>query len=281
MRDVLRLSLTLALVAIASAALLTGVHNTTEPVIREREQQDFIMALERFFPGIDEYETEEAGGQRYDLIYDQAGEKLGVMATAKTQGYDGVITYNLAVDTNAEIIGIAIVSHSETPGIGDVITTDIFKEQFIGKSFEDPISDGEDVDVISGSTISTAAMIGSIRRTVTEIGETFLDKERQALGFEDIPDGVYQASIEGTYGPLKVEVDFSNGRINSIVVLEHNETEGYFVDAYPVIADRIIEEQSLDVDVQTGATLSAERIVAAVQKALETALEDSGGGDSN
>ncbi len=281
MRDVLRLSFTLAVVAIVSAVLLTGVHNTTEPVIREREQRDFLEALERFFPDIDEYETEETGDHRYDLIFDETGDKLGVMATAKTQGYDGTITYNLAVDSSAEIIGIVIVSHSETPGIGDVITTDNFQEQFIGKSFEDPISDGEDVDVVSGATLSTGAMIGSIRRTVTEIGENFLDKERQVLGLEDISDGIYRGSVEGTYGPLKVEVEFKDGRINSIEVLEHNETEAYYVDAYPKIPEKIIEEQSLNVDVQTGATLSAERIVAAVEKALEGAPEDTGGGDNN
>jgi len=280
-RDVLRLSITLALVAIASAALLTGVHNVTEPVIQEREERDYLEALERFFPEIDQFETEKINGDTYDLVYDQAGEKLGVMATVKTQGYDGTITYNLAINTDAEIIGILVVSHTETPGIGDIITTDNFQEQFIGKSFEDPIEPGEDVDIVSGATLSTGAMISSIRRTLNTVGENFLDMERQAFEFEDLDDGFYRGTVDGTYGPLTVEVEFREGRIQAIEIIEHNETEAYFVDAYPEIPQRIIEEQKLEVDVETGATLSAERIVSAVKNALEGAPEGENGGGDN
>lgn len=281
MRDIIRLSITLAVVAIASAALLTGMHNLTDPVIQERQQQEYLEALESFFPEIDDYETEEIGDHRFDLIFNQDGVKLGVMATAKTQGYEDIITYNLAVDDNAEIIGIRIISHSETPGIGDVITTDNFQEQFVGKGFDDPIEAGEDVDTVSGATLSTGAMVSSISRTVTTIGENFLEMQRKAFDFEDLEDGIYRGSAEGTYGEMVVEVDFRDGRIESIEVIEQNETEAYFVDAYPEIPQRIIEEQKLEVDVETGATLSAERIVAAVKNALEGAPEGEGEGGDN
>lgn len=281
MRDVLRLSITLALVAVISAALLTGVHNVTEPVIRDREEREYLEALERFFPEIDQFETEKMDGNTFDLVYDQAGEKLGVMATVKAQGYDGTITYNLAVNYDADIIGVLVVSHSETPGIGDVITTDQFQEQFIGKSFADPIEAGEDVDIVSGATLSTGAMVSSIRRTLNTVGENFLDMERRAFEFEDLDDGFYRGTVDGTYGPLTVEVEFREGRIQAIEVIEQNETEAYFVDSYPLIPERIIEEQRLEVDVQTGATLSAERIVSAVKSALEGDPEDENGGGDN
>ncbi len=281
MRDVMRLSITLAVVAIVSAAMLTGIYNLTNPVIRDREQSEYLEALERFFPDIDEFETEEIDGDQFDLVYDQGGEKLGVMATVQTQGYEGTITYNLAVDAEAEIIGILVVSHSETPGIGDAITTDNFQEQFIGKSFDDPLEAGDDVDAVSGATISTEAMIGSIRRTVITIGENYLGKERQAFGFEDLADGEYRGSVEGTYGDLMVEVEFRDGRIKSIEVIEQNETEAYFVEVYPEIPEKIINEQKLEIDVPTGATLTAERLKAAVRDALEGSPEGQGGGGDN
>lgn len=282
MRDVMRLSLTLALVAVISALLLTGVHSVTDPVIRERRERDYLMALERFFPEIDQFETEEIDRDRFDLVYDEAGNKLGVMASVKTQGYDGEINYNLAVDAEGNIIGILIISHSETPGIGDVITTENFQEQFIGKSFYDPLQAGNDVDAVSGATISSGAMINSIRRTITMVGENFLGKERQAFGISGIADGVYRGSVDGTYGVLTVEVKVAGGRIENIEVVEQNETEAYFIEVYPELPDKIIEEQSLEIDVQTGATLSAERLLAAVQIALENAPDrEQGGGDAN
>ncbi len=282
MRDILRLSLILAGVAIISASLLTGINIVTEPIIIARQEEDYYRALERFFPDIDHFEAEMIDGDKYDIVYDQAGEMLGIMATVETVGYEGGLIYNLAVDDQGDIKGLVIVSHSETPGIGDVITTDEFQEQFIGKGFDDPIEDGEDVDSVSGATLSTGTMIVSVRRTVTAIGQNFLDKQIKAFDPTEVADGIYQGSVEGTHGPLTVEVEIIDGVIERVDVIEQNETEAYFVDSYPEIPERIVEEQRLEVDTRTGATLSAERIVAAVEKALEEAtVEENGGGDTN
>jgi len=278
--NIIRLSSVLVLVAMLSAALLTGLHNLTEPVIREREEREYIEALEKFFPDLDNFESETVDGESFDLVYDQEGELLGIMATVSTQGYDGTIRYNLAVDDEGIIKGIIVTSHSETPGIGDVITTSDFQEQFIGKGYDDQIQDGEDVDAVSGATESTAAMIGSIRRTVVNIGEHFLGKEVASSDIPSVEDGVYHGSAEGTRGTLTVEVEISEGRLERIEVIEQNETDAYFVESYPLIPEKIVEEQSLNVDTQTGATLSAERIIFAVENALKsTPVEEGSGGD--
>lgn len=280
MHNIIRLSSVLVLVAMLSAALLTGLHNLTEPVIREREEREYIEALEKFFPDLDNFESETVDGESFDLVYDQEGELLGIMATVSTQGYDGTIRYNLAVDDEGIIKGIIVTSHSETPGIGDVITTSDFQEQFIGKGYDDQIQDGEDVDAVSGATESTAAMIGSIRRTVVTIGEHFLGKEGASSDIPSVEDGVYHGSAEGTRGTLTVEVEISEGRLERIEVIEQNETDAYFVESYPLIPEKIVEEQSLNVDTQTGATLSAERIIFAVENALKsTPVEEGSGGD--
>ena len=57
-----------------------------------------------------------------------------------------------------------------------------------------------------------------------------------------------------------------------------SETPTYFAESYPLIPERIMAEQSLDIDTKTGATMSAEGIVAAVRDALQKALE--GGGET-
>jgi len=271
-RDIVRLSLTLAVVAIVSAALLTGVHGITEPIIIERQEAEYRLALESFFPGFETFESEYLDEGQFDLIFDADGELMGVMATTAAVGYDGDIVYNLAVNNEGEIIGMRIVSHSETPGIGDVITTDPFQEQFIGKSFEDPIAAGDDVEIITGATISTAAMINSIRQTVGFIAGQYLGQEIIEIDITKVPDGTYQGSAPGLNGPILVEVEVAGGEIVGIEVLEHQETPTYFIEAYPLIPDRIIEEQHLDVDTQTGATISSNAIVDAVRNALLDAL---------
>ncbi len=272
MRNILRLSLTLGFVGVISAALLTGVNNVTAPIIAERQEAEYMQALDLFFPGVASFESEDIDGNNYDVIFDEGGNMMGVMATVQQQGYDGTITYNLALDENGAIVGFIVVSHSETPGIGDVITTDGFQDQFIGKSFEDPITAGEDVDIIGGATISTAAMINSIRSISSVVAENFLGFEAAVIDITEVPDGKYQGSAPGLNGPIVVEVEVSGGAITAIEVLEQTETPTYYVESYPLIPDQIIAEQSFDIDTKTGATISAEGIINAVKNALLEAL---------
>lgn len=281
MRDIIRLSLTLAAVAILSATLLTGVYNITEPIITQRQEEEYRQALDRFFPGFATFESERVENDYFDLIYDDSGEMIGIMATIQQQGYDGEITYNLAVDSEGYIVGMQIVSHTETPGIGDVITTDPFQEQFIGKNYEDPIAAGEDVDTVTGATVSTAAMINSVRRVVGVIAENYLGQVAEVIDITEIPDGTYQGTARGFMGPIVVQVDISGGTITNIEVLEQEETATYFIESYPLIPERIIEEQSLDIDTETGATGSAGGIVDAVRDALSGAQDNGSGGEED
>ncbi|HED24077.1 MAG TPA: FMN-binding protein, partial [Firmicutes bacterium] len=207
MRNILRLSLTLAVVGIVSAALLTGMHNLTAPIIAERQEAEYRETLECCFPEFDTFETVFLEEDKFDLLYDENGDLVGVMATAVQQGYDGDITYNLAFDEEGKIVTIIIISHSETPGVGDVITNDAFQGQFIGKGYEDPLTAGEDVDTVSGATISTSAMIGSIRRVTGVVAENFLGVESEEIDIALVPDGVYSGSAPGAAGPIKVEVE--------------------------------------------------------------------------
>ncbi len=279
MREILKLSITLTFVGLVSAALLTGVNNITAPIIADRQEAEYREALELYFPEVANFESQRLEDDYFDLIFDSSDRQIGVMATIEQQGYDGTITYNLALDGEGKVVGMLIISHTETPGIGDVITTAEFQEQFIGKSFEDPLTPGEDVDTVSGATISSTAMVTSIRRVVNVVAENFLGYEAVAVDITAVPDGIYQGSAPGLAGPILVEVEVSGGLIIRIDVLDHDETPTYFIESYPLIPELIIAEQSFDVDTKTGATLSAKGIVEAVQAALAAALEANGGGE--
>ncbi len=281
MRDIIKLSLILAIVGIISASLLTAVYNVTEPIILDRREADYRAALENFFPGFDHFDTVNFDKGQLDIIYDDKDELIGLMATVAALGYDGDINFNLAFDKEGLIIGVRIISHTETPGIGDVIERDSFKEQFIGKNHEDPLTSGEDVDIISGATVSTVAMINSIRETTGVVAEKFFGVEAVETDISKVPDGTYQGSAQGFISEIVVEVEILGGKIVSIEILEQEETATYFVETYPLIPERIIEEQSLDIDTQTGATASAEGILNAVVNALSGPHNNGGGGEEN
>lgn len=282
LKNLLKIVLTLVVVTAVSAGLLAGANMLTAPAIARQQEEAYQAALKEYFPAIDDFRRETLEEDTFDLVYDAAGELLGVMASTAVQGYDGPISYNLAVDKEGKILAMRIVEHSETQGVGDVIEKPQFQEQFIGKSYLDPLQPGEDVDTISGATKSTAPMIDSIRRVLAAVAENFLHLEKEEpFDITAVPDGTYRGSGEGRSGEIVVEVTVAGGKITVIEIMEHADTPAYMADAAAIIPPQIIDQQTLDVDTKTGATESSEGLVEAVLDALTRALNPEEGGESD
>ncbi len=84
--------------------------------------------------------------------------------------------------------------------------------------------------------------------------------------FGGFSDGVYV----GREGYVSLEVKVDGGKITEIRILQ-NRTDRYAKSAEATV-DRIVEAQSLEVDLVTGATASSESIVSAVKNALGVAV---------
>ncbi|MDR2444430.1 MAG: FMN-binding protein [Spirochaetaceae bacterium] len=88
--------------------------------------------------------------------------------------------------------------------------------------------------------------------------------------------GVYTSSANGFNGNIKVSVSFSEEKISSITIDEHNETIGRskVASAIKSIPDAIVQSQSLEVDVVSGATYTSKAIKDAVKKCVLEATKD-------
>lgn len=86
-------------------------------------------------------------------------------------------------------------------------------------------------------------------------------------------DGVWEGSARG-FGPnLTVEVTTKNSEITKIEIVSHNERNSRYYDkAFNNVPDRIIDAQSTEVDIVSGATYSSIGIINAVRAALSEAL---------
>lgn len=82
------------------------------------------------------------------------------------QGYSGRIELIIGIGARGEILGIQVLEHKETPGLGSKIRDENFKQQYVGQSAESidfrVKKDGGDIDAISGATISTRAFSEAI-----------------------------------------------------------------------------------------------------------------------
>lgn len=83
--------------------------------------------------------------------------------------------------------------------------------------------------------------------------------------------GDYEVEVDA-HGPgMVVKVTLSEDKIEAIEIVSHEETPGVSDAALETVPARIVEANSLSVDLMTGATITSEGIVAAVAKAIEEA----------
>ena len=89
-----------------------------------------------------------------------------------------------------------------------------------------------------------------------------------AGGGKNMKSGTYTATTIGFTGPLTVEVKTSANAITGVRVTDHVDTPGISDWAIEAIPARIVEHQSLAVDIVTGVTLTSRAILHAVGDCL-------------
>ena len=109
------------------------------------------------------------------------GEPSAVVLEATApDGYSGKINLILAVRANGELAGVRVVSHKETPGLGDYIELpkNPWIKGFDGKSREvykdadwKVKKDGGKFDYMAGATITPRAVIKAVNKALIYFGE--------------------------------------------------------------------------------------------------------------
>lgn len=94
-----------------------------------------------------------------------------------------------------------------------------------------------------------------------------------------ITDGSYTATKTGRKGPIEVEVLVENGAISNVNILSEYESAIYSDEALERIPSLIVEYQTTNVDVVSGATFTSSAIISAVEDCLSQAGNTTGFND--
>ncbi|MFA5577822.1 MAG: FAD-dependent oxidoreductase, partial [Tissierellaceae bacterium] len=86
--------------------------------------------------------------------------------------------------------------------------------------------------------------------------------------------GTYTSAAPGKNGDVTVEVTFDERSIVSVIVKEHSETEGIGDTPIERIPKHIVEGQTLEVDIVSGATMTSNAILAVVEDCVKQAGGD-------
>lgn len=108
--------------------------------------------------------------------------------------------------------------------------------------------------------------------TEASTAETTTVNETQAEGI--FTAGTYTGTGNGRNGIVEVKVELDSSKIINVEITGHTETEGIAEPALEKIPQRIIEQQSLGVDVVSGATITSNAILEAVADCIKQAGGD-------
>ena len=86
-----------------------------------------------------------------------------------------------------------------------------------------------------------------------------------------LTDGEYTATVDGQDGEMSVKVVIAEGKISSVEITEQHETEAVASEALSTLPQTIVAENSVNLDVVSGATLTSGRILDAVTSCLSQA----------
>ena len=161
---VLRLALTLLAITAVVAAALAGVNSVTAPVIAQLNEQKTQQAIELVLPGGGEEIAAPAVDAPAPVGKVYRGES-GYAVEVLPSGFDNTITMMVGVDFEGKVLGISIVSHTETAGLGAVSAAktsagEAFRAQFVGASGSVGTAKRGTgtMDAITGATITSEAV---------------------------------------------------------------------------------------------------------------------------
>lgn len=167
--------------AMIAAALLVMGNIATRDAIEQRRAEDLLASLSQVIPGRihdnnllgNPLVLEDASGERITIYRALQGlDVTGVAFQVTGQGYAGAIELMLGLNASGEILGTRVLSHAETPGLGDKIeaSRDDWILGFDGLSLGNPAperwgvkKDGGGFDQFTGATITPRAVVQAVK----------------------------------------------------------------------------------------------------------------------
>ncbi len=207
-RYILISGLILGLFAVVGTGLVGFTHDVTEDRIADNERKALLRKLNQIIPK-SEYDNDlitttlqiaaddRLGQHHPSTVYvamQQQQVRTLIFSVRTYRGYSGEIRLLVGVNIDGSLAGVRVVSHHETPGLGDAI--EIERNDWIldfnGKSLGNPEEknwkvrrDGGTFDQFTGATITPRAVVQAVHlclvyfnRHKTELLEQFNQQQQ-------------------------------------------------------------------------------------------------------
>lgn len=162
----------LALAAFFSGIVIGAMYFVTAPVAKVKAEELRVQSMKELAKGADSFE-ELSDKPGWTAAYSK-GAIMAYIVPVETKGYGGTMKLLAAVSKDGHVLGFTILSHNETPGLGDNAEKDEFKNQFKDKKSEqieivkNP-NDKEHIQALTGATITSRAVAKAVKQAAEEV----------------------------------------------------------------------------------------------------------------
>lgn len=184
----LALALLLGTISIVGISLVSLIFHLSKTKIADNQRMAVLQNLQQVLPSslYDNdivNDTLKMTASQLDSISPttvyrarRAGKPVAVVITSSTlDGYNGKIVLLVAIKQNGELAGVRVISHQETPGLGDKI--EIERSHWILNFNQQSLSklrltqwaikrEGGYFDQFSGATITPKAVVNNVKNTL-------------------------------------------------------------------------------------------------------------------
>jgi electron transport complex protein RnfG len=189
MKKIITSTLILVAITLIAGLALAAVYEVTKEPIAEAEYKAKMEAYRTVMPDADNFAevsltaTELPAGVTVDEVMTATAgnESVGyVIKATSANGYGGNITVAVGILPDGKILGVSVISQSETAGLGAKCAEDSFTNRFAGLfGTVEYTKTGEEgkVDALSGATITTNAVTEAVNAALTYVNQHILTGE--------------------------------------------------------------------------------------------------------
>ena len=247
--------------AIVLFAASAGLAGTAEA----KRAETIDQLLDYMLPGGGSYEYVANEDESSNILGSYVGSQ-GSVVESVVPGFMTDLHMLVGVQNDGLVTSVCILENNNTYGLGMKASSDWdFLVQLVDSKGD--LAVGENVDAITGATISTNAVVNAVNAA-----------QKYAAPAEEPSSGGLTGTAEGFAGPITVEVTMDGDTITGVTVTSNSESApGTALEDIPAA---IVAANSPDVDVVAGATYTSQGIIDAVKNALENAGSAGGSADA-
>ena len=201
-----------------------------------------------------------------------ATEEPAALENAKTAtiaGFGGAEITVKVTDENGVITALVVDASSQTAGLGQKCAEEAFTAQFIGKSA--PLTLGDGIDAVASATITSQAVVDAVNSLYATAEP--VEEPTEAPAATEAPAKALSTTVKGWHKGVVVTVEVDKNHVITALTVD---ASGEFYALGGKCADEAFTSQfigkkapltlGVDIDAVTGATLTSQAVVDAVNQ---------------